>query len=360
MLALPTPPVRTPHVTHFVFHDPGWFLALLALPVVAWLRIYRKAIIWVVPFSAHWQQLSPTRQPRWRTAAVWVGLAAVVIALARPQLKDEKTNVRTEGHDVMIAIDVSPSMLSEDFVNGATKEPVSRLEVVKLLVRSFIEQRPNDRIGVVVFAGRAYTLSPLTFDHDWLVRQLARIRPGLVGDGTAIGDALGVALTRLENPKRTVDGHRAGAFVMLLTDGDNNSGLMSPFEAAEIARTRGISVFTIGAGLDGQVPFPKFDDAGRRIGTEMMMSTLDQMSLTYIAQMTSGKYYRATGRRSMANAIEQIDRRKKIEFYVQRSEVVTELFPWSAVMGMAAFGLAFVGRPLWSPRSPVARIAAVL
>jgi Ca-activated chloride channel family protein len=346
-------------VTHFVFHDPGWFLALLALPLVARLRAYRKSMIWVVPFAAHWHRSMPDPQPKWRIVAVWVGLAAVVIALARPQLKEEKTNVRTEGHDVMIAIDVSPSMLSEDFVNGATREPVSRLEVVKVLVRAFIEQRPDDRIGVVVFAGRAYTLSPLTFDHEWLLRQLARIHPGLVGDGTAIGDALGVALNRLENPSRTVDGHRAGAFVMLLTDGDNNGGQLSPLEAAEIARTRRIPVFTIGAGLDGNVPFPKFDERGQRIGTEMMMSTLDQMSLVYIAEMTSGKYYRAAGTRSMANAIEQIDRRRKIEFYVQRRELITELFPWIAIVGMTAFGLAFINRPVRSTPPPVAGVLAV-
>jgi Ca-activated chloride channel family protein len=168
-----------------------------------------------------------------------------------------------------------------------------------------------------------------------------------------------LALTRLENPQRTVDGHRAGAFVMLLTDGDNNSGLLSPLEAAEIARTRRISIFTIGAGLDGYVPFPTFDNRGQRIGTEMMMSTLDQMSLVYIAEMTSGKYYRAAGTRSMANAIEQIDRRRKIEFYVQRHEIITELFPWAAMAGMAAFGVAFVTRPLRPPRRPLARIAVV-
>jgi Ca-activated chloride channel family protein len=346
-------------VTHFAFHDPGWFIALLALPLVAALRGYRRATIWVVPFSAQWHQPSGRVQPTWRTAAIWSGLVAVVFALARPQLKEEKTNVLTEGHDVMLAIDLSPSMLSEDFVNGTTRLPVSRMDVIKVFVRTFIEQRPNDRIGIVVFAGRAYTLAPLTFDHDWLVRQLARIKPGLVGDGTAIGDALGVALTRLENPKRTVDGHRAGAFVVLLTDGDSNCGVLTPYDAAEIARTRGISIFTIGAGVDGYVPFPTFDAHGRRIGTETMLSTLDQMSLTYLAQMTGGKYYRATGMRSMANAIEQIDRIRKIEFLLLRTENITELFPWIAVAGVTAFGAAFVNRPARPPRPPAARALAV-
>jgi len=347
-------------VTHFAFHDPGWFIALLALPLVALLRTRRKSIVWVVPFSAHWQSSLPMRQPSWRIVAGWLGLAAVVIALARPQLKKEHTNVRTLGHDVMLAIDLSPSMLTEDFVNGATRERVNRLEVIKFFVRSFIEQRPNDRIGVVVFAGRAYTLSALTFDHDWLVRQLARLQPGLIGDGTAIGDALGLALTRLENPRRTFDGRRAGAFVILLTDGDNNGGALAPIDAAEVARIRGIPIFTIGAGIDGYVPYPKFDDHGQQIGTETMLSTLDQMSLTYIAQMTNGRYYRATGRRSMANAIEQIDQRKKIEFYVQRSEVITELFPWAAVAGIAVFGLAIAGRPFraLAARSPTVQRCA--
>lgn len=181
----------------------------------------------------------------------------------------------------------------------------------------------------------------------------------MLGDGTAIGDALGVALTRLENPKRTLDGHRAGAFVVLLTDGDDNSSRLTPTEAAQIAWQRGIPIFTIGAGLEGYVPFPKFDDHGRRIGTEVMMSTLDQMALTYVAEMTGGRYYRATGARSLADAIQEIDRRKKIEFFVQRTEIVTELFPWVAVIGMAVFGLAFVGRPPGLPRQPLVRTLPV-
>ncbi len=339
-------------MTHFAFHDPGWFIALLALPLLAWLRVYRRSRIWIVPFSAQWHQPAQAPASNWRTVAIWSGLAAVVIALARPQWTEEKTNVRTEGHDVMLAIDLSPSMLSEDFVNRTTRLPVSRMDVIKVFVRTFIEQRPNDRIGIVVFAGRAFTLAPLTFDHDWLVRQLGRIKPGLVGDGTAIGDALGVALTRLENPRRIVDGHRAGAFVVLLTDGDSNSGVLTPYDAAEIARTRGIAIFTIGAGVDGYVPFPTFDAHGQRIGTETMMSTLDQMSLTCIAQMTGGRYYRATGMRSMANAIEQIDRIRKIDFLVRRTAITTELFPWAAVAGMAAFGAAFVSRPRGISRFP--------
>ena len=170
----------------------------------------------------------------------------------------DKRDVRTQGFDIVLAIDLSGSMLSEDYENDG--ERINRLRAIKPVIQAFIEQRPSDRIGVVLFSSKAYTLSPLTTDHVWLGRQIERIRIGLITDGTAIGDALGVALTRLDQSKREQDGRRKGAFIVLLTDGANNMGALTPVQSAQLAKARGVPIYTIGAGKDGLVPYPNFDD----------------------------------------------------------------------------------------------------
>jgi len=331
----------------FHFSEPLWFLALLALPLLWWLRGRRRLSVLVVPFAAAWHRPSITTLSRWPAIFAIVGLALIVTGLARPQRVEDRHEVNTKGYDIILAIDLSGSMLAEDYESRG--ERINRLQAVKPVIQAFINDRPNDRIGIVVFAGRAYTMAPLTFDHKWLEKQLERLRPGMIEDRTAIGDGLGVALTRLEQSARQENGLRQGAFVVLLTDGANNHGALTPQQSAMIAKSRGIAVYTIGAGRTGIVPMPVFDEQGNRIGTRRMLSDLDEQSLRDIAEMTGGRYFRAADTGTIEDAFEAIDRAKKIEFQSKSFLVTTELFPWVATPGIVALFLgALLARQPWS------------
>ncbi len=331
----------------FDFHDPLWLLALLALPLVAWLRGRRRVPVLLVPFAAAWHRPSLTAPSHFPVVLAFAGLAALIVALARPQRVEDKREVRSEGYDIMLAIDLSTSMRAEDFERGG--ERINRLQAIKPVIQAFIERRPNDRIGIVLFSGRAYTMAPLTFDHNWLARQLERVKIGMIEDGTAIGDGLGVALTRLEQAKREAGGKRIGAFVVLMTDGANNRGALTPQQATELARSRGIPVYTVGSGKDGYVPVPIFDDTGRRVATRRMLSDLDEGALREIADATGGKFFRVSDLNTIESAFRSIDRAQKIEFRAKSYLVATELFSWFAIPGLAAlFAAAALSRPFGS------------
>jgi hypothetical protein len=237
----------------------------------------------IVPFAAAWHRPSLIRTSRVPVSLATIGLALLIVGLARPQRVESRQEVRAEGYDLMLAIDLSGSMQAEDFERDG--ERINRLQTIKPVIQAFISDRPSDRIGIVVFSGRAYTLAPLTFDHAWLGRQVERLKIGLIEDGTAIGDGLGVALARLEQPARAAEGgRRLGAFVVLLTDGANNRGTLTPPQATEIARARNIPVYTIGAGRDGFVPFPVFDDKCNKIGYQRRPSDLDESALREVLE----------------------------------------------------------------------------
>ena len=206
----------------FNFGEPLWFCALLVLPLLWWLRGRRRVSVLFVPFAAAWHRPSLATLSRWPAVFAIIGLTLIVIGLARPQRVEDRHEVNTKGYDIMLAIDLSGSMLAEDYEARGAR--INRLQAVKPVIQAFIDERSNDRIGIVVFAGRAYTMAPLTFDHAWLEKQLERLKPGMIEDRTAIGDGLGVALTRLEQTARQKEGLRQGAFVVLLTDGANNHG----------------------------------------------------------------------------------------------------------------------------------------
>ena len=331
----------------FNFGEPLWFLALLVLPLLWWLRGRRRVSVLVVPFAAAWHRPSITTLSRWPAVLAMAGLTLVITGLARPQQVEDRHEVNTKGYDIMLAIDLSGSMEAEDYESGGKR--INRLQAVKPVIQAFIDDRPNDRIGIIVFAGRAYTMAPLTFDHAWLEKQTARLSVRMIEDGTAIGDGLGVALTRLEQSARQQDGLRQGAFVVLLTDGANNRGALTPLQAATIAKSRGVPVYTIGAGRDGIVPMPVFDNEGNRIGTRRMLSDLDESSLREIAEMTGGRYFRAADSDTVQDAFEAIDQAKKIEFQSKSFLVTTELFPWVAAPGIAILLIgALLARQPWS------------
>ena len=333
--------------TSYTLHSPLWLLALLILPLMMWVRGRRGAPVLIVPFAAAWHRPSMIPTSRWPSVLAVVGLVLLVFALARPQSVQDKREVKQQGYDLMLSIDLSGSMLAEDYERNG--ERINRLQAIKPVIQAFINQRTSDRIGLVIFSGRAYTLAPLTFDHDWLGRQIERLKIGMIEDGTAIGDGLGVALTRLEQAAREGDGgKRKGAFVVLLTDGANNRGVLSPEQATEIAKSRGLPVYTIGAGRDGLVRMPVFDDNGNKIGYRRTVSDLDENQLRGIADATGGKFFRAFDSDTVERAFNAIDQAQKIEFQAKSYLLTTELFAWCAIPGAT---LLFIGALLALPPS---------
>ncbi len=325
---------------NFIFHSPYWLLLSLAIPLLVWLRGRRTVSVLFVPFAASWHRRSLLTPSRWPIILAVAGISLLIVAAARPQRIEDRRESNSQGYDLMLAIDLSGSMLSEDFERGGQR--INRLQVIKPVIQAFINKRPSDRIGIVVFSGRAYTLSPLTHDHDWLADQVERLKIGLIEDGTAIGDGLGVALTRLEQAERESGGHRLGAFVVLLTDGANNRGAMTPEQATEIAKARAIPVYTIGAGREGSVPYPVFDQNNNRIGSRRVPSDLDEPALREIASKTGGRYFRADDVHTVEEAFASIDRAKKIEFQTKSFLITTELFWIPAAVGAALFLLGAV------------------
>jgi Ca-activated chloride channel family protein len=325
--------------TNYTFHDPLWLLALLLLPLLVWIRGRRGAPVLIVPFAAAWHRPSLIPASRWPATLAMAGLVLLIVALARPQIVEDKREVKQQGYDLMLAIDLSGSMLSEDYERGG--ERINRLQAIKPVIQAFINRRTSDRIGLVVFSGRAYTLAPLTFDHDWLARQIERLKIGMIEDGTAIGDGLGIALTRLEQASHEEGARRKGAFIVLLTDGANNRGVLTPEQATGIAKSRGVPVYTMGAGLDGLVPFPVRDEqTGQLLGYRRIPSDLDEGALRQIADATGGKFFRVAETDTIEKAFAAIDQAKKIEFQAKSYLLTTELFHWFALPGGA---LLFLG-----------------
>jgi Ca-activated chloride channel family protein len=321
--------------------DPLWLWALLLLPVVHWLRGRRPQRALLVPFAARWAGRERIERAVWADALVWLGLVCVIVALARPQIVEQRRQVEKKGYDIVLAIDLSPSMLAEDYEEGGQR--LNRLQAIKPIIEAFTDRRTGDRIGVVVFGGRAYTLAPLSFDHPWLRRQIARLKVGLVEDGTAVGDALALAVSRLGQVEREQAGRRLGGFVILLTDGANNSGSVEPLQAARLAEAKGIPVYTIGAGREGLVPMPVTDQNGRVVSYRRVRSSLDEATLRRIADATGARYFRARDADTVEQAFQAIDSEKPIEFDAKAHLLTEERFAWFAAPGLLLFAAGLLG-----------------
>jgi len=268
-----------------------------------------------------------------------LSLAAFIVALARPQLGQERTEVETSGIDIVLAVDVSSSMEAMDFeVDG---QRVNRIEAVKKVVGQFIEDRPDDRIGLVAFAGQPYMVSPLTLDHDWLKQRLEDVELGEVEDGTAIGSAAASAVNRLRDQKAK------SKIVILLTDGMNNSGQVSPEIAAEAAKTLGIKIYTVGAGTRGEAPVPVKDSFGRQTFA-MAKVDIDEVTLQRVAGMTDGKYFRATDTESLGKIYDEINQLEKTDRTVKQYAQYRELFAWLLLPGLLVMATQVgLGATLW-------------
>jgi len=255
-----------------------------------------------------------------------VALVLIVIALARPQSGHTEEEITTEGIDIVLALDISSSMLAEDF------KPKNRIEAAKQVAEKFIEGRHSDRIGMVVFAARSFTQCPLTLDYGVLINFLKQVEVGLIDDGTAIGLGMATAVDRLRNSKAK------SKVVILLTDGRNNAGEIDPITAARLAQAFGIRVYTVGVGTRGDALYPVQDPFfGKRY--VRMPVEIDEATLTRIADLTDAKYFRATDRQSLEKIFAEIDQLEKTKIEVKQFTRYKELFVnWLAF----ALGVVFL------------------
>jgi Ca-activated chloride channel family protein len=280
---------------------------------------------------------------RWLGVLRTGGLALLALALARPQLGRDETRVHREGVDIILALDISGSMLAEDFTLESKR--ASRLAAVKAVVRDFIRARPNDRIGLVLFAGRPYTQSPLTLDHGWLDQNLDRAEVGLIEDGTAVGSAVATAVNRLRASTAP------SKFVVLLTDGQSNAGRVSPRTAADAAAALGIKVYTIGAGTRGMAPYPATDLFGNKVYRPVPVD-IDEETLEEIARTTKARYFRATDTDSLREIYAEIDRSEKAPFEAPQFLDWRELYPWLAWPALVALLVEVTLGATWLRKLP--------
>jgi Ca-activated chloride channel family protein len=321
------------------FAHPWFLLLLLLLPLFAWLKGRRSQPPAFVYSSVQLVRavlnVSRSRSGRFLLALRWLALALLLIALAQPRLTRSETKVSASGIDIAVAMDLSGSMMSEDFeIKG---DRINRLEMAKRVLTRFIEKRPNDRIGIVAFGTEAYIASPLTLDHEFLLKNLERLDLETInGNQTAIGSGLSTAINRLRELKSK------SKIVILMTDGVNNAGNVAPLTVAEAAQTLGIKVYTIGVGVRGQAPMPTRDFFGRKV-YRMMPVDIDEDTLKKIAQMTGGKYYRADNAEKFEAIYSEIDKLEKSEAEVKKFAHHRELF---ALFLAPGFGLVLIEQVL--------------
>jgi Ca-activated chloride channel family protein len=318
------------------FAEPQWFWLLAALPVLALIRGARGSGPAVAFSSLHIlrQIARPGRSAvgALSTSLPFITLALGITALARPQHVRTIETIDASGVEIFLAIDVSLSMSIEDMMLGGAT--VNRLTAAKTVTRDFIKGRPSDRIGLVAFAGRPYVPSPLTLDHQWLLNTLKeQVQIGLVEDGTAIGSAIGAAARRLEGRSSEAK----SKIIVLITDGSNNSGNLTPLDAARLAQTFGIRIYTIAVGTEGMHRIPVPDRSGRYLPGVRQEFDIDLMKK--IAEMTNGKFFRAQDTRALAEIFRTIDAMEKTEIKRLTRTEVNELFSWLVAAALATGAL---------------------
>lgn len=305
------------------FAQPAWLLALLLLPLLLWLQQRPKHQ--GIPLSTfRLLEGDARRTPRWiglAMRALQIGaVTAMVLALARPQGAGTWIEQKRYGIDIMLALDISGSMRAEDF------QPANRLEAAKRVLKEFVAKNAENRLGLVVFAGRSLTMCPLTTDTQVVAQVVDRVGFDSVGiDGTAIGDGIGNSLYRLE------DRSAKSRVIVLLSDGANNSGYLQPMAAASMARARQVKIYTIAVGSAGGAPIPLVDAFGRKVYVRnrdgsLYLPKMDEQTLVNIAQLTGGRFFRATDTQSLSQAYAEIAKLERSEIPVDRHRVPTELF----------------------------------
>lgn len=314
-----------------IFKNPEFFyLFLLFVPLIAWYIWRHKKAGASIQFSS---DMGFARIPKsWKyyfRHSVFVlqiaSISALIVAMARPQSSNSWSNVTTEGIDIVIALDISTSMLAMDF------QP-NRLEAAKDVAIQFVSGRPNDKIGLVVFAGESFTQCPLTTDHATVVNLFKNVESGMLEDGTAIGNGLATAVSRLK------ESSAISKVIILLTDGENNRGEIAPVTAAELAKTFGIRVYTVGVGTIGTAPYPLQTPFGVQVRDVEVK--IDEATLQKIAAATDGKYFRATNNNKLAEIYQEIDKLEKSKIDVKEFSKREEEFMKYALFGALLLILA--------------------
>ncbi len=302
---------------HLNFAHPLYFGLLLLIPFMIWWQYRKKKndnpSIRLTTISGI-KEVKPTWRVQLRPAMFWLrvlSLIFLIIALARPQSSSTSESIDSEGIDIVISLDVSGSMLAEDL------KP-NRIQAAKDVAIEFVEGRPTDRMGLVIFAGESFTQVPITIDHNVLKEQISKIKSGVLVDGTAIGMGLATGVDRLRASKAK------SRVLILLTDGVNNTGLIDPSTALEIAKRYKVRVYTIGIGSEGQAPYPVQTPFGTQ--KQMMPVQIDEVLLQKIAKETGGKYYRATSNKSLKSIYSEIDELEKTKIEVSSYKHYAELF----------------------------------
>lgn len=313
----------------FVFKEPWVLVFILLMPLLVFFaKRKRTGANFLFSSEELVKELKPTMRLRLSGFVIFlraIAITLLLLALARPQSILEGTKTVSEGVDIVLTLDTSTSMLGEDFKVGAKR--INRFDVVRDVVKEFIKKRADDRIAIVAFAARAYTVCPLSTDYSWLYENLDRVRVGMIEDATAIGSAIASSLNRLRTSKTK------SRVIILLTDGINNSGTISPLVAAEAAKALKIKIYTIGVGTKGLVPYPLKDIYGRTVYQNISID-VDEESLKKIADITGGKYYRATDTETLKKIYDEINSLEKsnIEHYGYRD--TSELFHYFLIPGL--------------------------
>lgn len=312
---------------HISFAHPYFFGLLLLIPLLIWWQLKKQHTPSMrLSTTNHVKLLAPSWRVRFRpmlTVLRVLALVALIIALARPQSSSVSETMDSDGIDMVLSIDVSGSMLAEDL------KP-NRIEAAKKVALDFVEMRPTDRMGLVIFSGESFTLCPITIDHNILKQQIDGIKSGMLEDGTAIGEGLATAVDRIRksNGKSKV--------IILLTDGVNNMGKIGPELALEIAKAYKIRVYTIGVGTKGMAPYPVPTPFGMQM--QMQEVQIDEALLQKISKETGGKYYRATDNKSLATIYGDINKLEKSKVEINSYKRYAELF-----FPFAAAALLFLG-----------------
>jgi Ca-activated chloride channel family protein len=313
----------------FVFKDPAVFWLLLLLPLVFLIeRSRRSGSSFTFSSGELLDGIKSTARVRLGKMLIVLkitALALMIIALARPQAILENSKTVSEGVDIVLALDTSTSMLAEDFMIGNRR--INRYDLVKEVVKDFIKKRKDDRIGIVAFAARAYTVCPLTTDYSWLLENLDRVRVGMIEDATAIGSAIASSINRLRTSKTK------SRIIILLTDGVNNAGNISPQVAAEAAKALKIKIYAIAVGTKGLSPYPLKDYYGRTVYKNIPIE-IDEESLKKIADTTGGKYYLASDSEKLRRIYDEINRLEKSNIEHLGYREYSELFPFFLLPGL--------------------------
>ncbi|WP_462281353.1 vWA domain-containing protein [Salinivirga cyanobacteriivorans] len=314
-------------INGYTFANPEYlYLLLLLIPMAAWYIFRRKkqnATLRVSSLSAFKQPYNRIKEWARHSLPVlrMITIIAVILIIARPQSTDNWEKQTTEGIDIIMALDVSSSMLARDL------RP-DRLDAAKDVAMQFINGRPNDRIGLTIFSGEAFTQCPLTTDHATLLNLFKDVKSGMIEDGTAIGLGLATSINRLR------ESNADSKVIILLTDGVNNRGEIDPVTAAELANTFGIRVYTIGVGSRGTAPYPVQTPFGTQY--KQMEVEIDEATLQEMAQMTDGKYFRATSNSALKEIYDQIDQMEKTRIETKSFAKKQEEYIWFAIIAAIA------------------------